>query len=153
MILAYEKPRLKDLTVGSRIVFIRRLRNMTRKELALKIGLSEENAKRIMSRYERSVRLPADDKLKRIAEILNVNIRMISEFDLDDPKDLYYLMLWQEELCPNFTLTRQAAVKPENETQRFISRKYYRWHEMKRKYRNHEITYGEYWDWKLTREV
>lgn len=149
MNLVYGKPNLKDLTVGSRIAFLRQFRRISRRDLALMIGLSEENAKRIMSRYERAVRLPADDKLKKIADILDVNMRMISEYDLDDPKDLYYLMLWLEELCPNFTLTRQAVVDPENKTQEFLSEKYFQWHEMKRKYRNHEISYEDYWEWKL----
>ena len=149
MKLMYGKPNLKDLSVGSRIAFVRQLRRISRKDLAHRLGLSEENGKRIMSRYERAVRLPADEKLKKIADILDINIRMIEEYDLNDPQDLYYLMLWLEELCPNFTLTRQLIVPPENETQRVLSEKYFQWHEMRRKYRNNEISYDEYWRWKL----
>ncbi len=147
--LVYAKPILKDLTVGSRIAFLRQMRRVSRRDLALKIGLSEENAKRIMSRYERAKILPENDKLQKISNILDVNIKMLMEYNLEDPEDLYHLMLWIEELCPNFTLTRTEVVEPENKTQEVLSKMYYRWHEMKRKYRNNEITYEEYWEWKL----
>ncbi len=147
--LIYSKPKLKSLSVGSRIGFVRQLRRISRKELALKIGLGEKNAKRIMSRYERSKKIPKDDKLQKRAEILNINVSMIRPNDFSERSDLYYLMLWAEELCTNFIMRRSYPADSENETQRFFSEHYGQWRKMRKKYMNNEISYEEYWDWKL----
>ena len=92
--------------------------------------------------------MPEDKKLEKIAEILRVNTRLIRPYDLNDSEDLYYIMLWLEELCPNFTVTRQSVADAVNDTQKYLSERYFRWHEMRKKYRTHEITYDEYWEWK-----
>jgi len=149
MALIYSKPRLKNLSVGSRIAFVRQFRRMTRHELALKIGLSKKNAKRIMARYERSKKVPKEDKLQKIAEILNINVRLISPYDFSEPSDLFYLMLWAEELCPNFILRKSYSTDPENMTQSYFLEHYDQWRKMRKKYMNNEISYEEYWDWKL----
>ncbi len=146
--ITYSRPRLKDLSVGARISFLRQWRRITRQELAIRTGHGEANGKRIMSRYERNVILPEDKKLEKMAEILNINTQLIRPYDLNDPEDLYYIMLWLEELCPNFTVTRQSVADAANATQKYLSERYFRWHEMRKKYRTHEITYDEYWEWK-----
>ena len=147
--MLFSKPCLRDLTVGSRIAFLRQFRRMSRSELGRMIGLSEENTNRIMSRYERAVVQPDGDKIRKIADILKVNVRMLSEYNMDKPEDLFYLMLWLEELCPNFTFTRTEATAPENMAQDYLSKHYYKWHDMRKRYRNNEISYEDYWEWKL----
>ena len=147
--IVYSKPRLKNLSVGARITFLRQWRGITRLELALKIGLGEENGKRIMSRYERNVILPEDKKLEKMAEVLKVNIRLIRPYDMTDSEDLYYIMLWFEELCPNFTYTMQTTEEAGNETQKYISEHFSEWLTIQKQFRNNEITYDEYWEWKI----
>jgi len=148
MIRIYSRPKLKNLSVGSRIAFVRHLRRMTREELALKIGLSDRNAKRIMSRYERSLKTPKPDKLRKIAEVLEINVRMIWPYDFNDPSDLFYLMLWIEELCPDIKL-KKPHYELSNETQRFLAEHMGEWRKMRRRYLKNEIRYEEYWEWKF----
>ncbi|MCR5324249.1 MAG: helix-turn-helix domain-containing protein [Lachnospiraceae bacterium] len=149
MKIVYGKPYLKNLTVGSRIAFIRQLRKISRAELALQIGLSEKIAKRIMSRYEHSVKIPGKEKLQKIALVLDVNIKLIREYDLNDSQDLYYIMIWLEELYPDFSVSRHMIDHSDNDTQKYLSSKYTEWQEMKKRYEKGQITYEEYWDWKM----
>ena len=50
-------PKLKGLSCGSRIAFIRQLRGMTQQELGLAIGLENDKIRNRICRYEKSRRL------------------------------------------------------------------------------------------------
>jgi len=52
MRLMYLKPRLKDLSQGSRIAFIRQFRQLTQEELADKLKLKGERKRRVITNYE-----------------------------------------------------------------------------------------------------
>ena len=52
MQLMYLKPRLKDLSQGSRIAFVRQFRQLTQDELADKLKLNGERKRRTVARYE-----------------------------------------------------------------------------------------------------
>ena len=73
MRLLYLKPKLKDLSQGSRIAFIRQFRFMSQDDVSEKLGLSGECKRRTMTRYEKGNRNPKEDRTKIIAEILNIN--------------------------------------------------------------------------------
>ena len=144
----FVRPFLKDLTVGSRIAFSRRMRGMSRKELALKIGLGEKNGCRIMSRYERSTRIPSKEKLRAIADCLKINIRMISEYDLSNVDDVICILFWIDELCPNYVLSPPESSYM-SEIQKYCSDIRSEWLKMKNKLQNEEISYVEYREWKM----
>ena len=57
MRLMYLKPRLKDLTIGSRIAFVRQFRNLTQEDVSEKLGLNGENKGSTMTRYEKGERI------------------------------------------------------------------------------------------------
>ena len=61
---------LKNLTVGSRISYIRRFRGMTQQELGNAIGIKGTKARNIICRYERTGRVPRDGVLKEIAKTI-----------------------------------------------------------------------------------
>ena len=46
--------RLKDLSQGSRIAYVRHFRGMTQHNVADKLGVKHENKRRIMTRYEKA---------------------------------------------------------------------------------------------------
>ena len=63
MRLMYLKPRLKDLSQGSRIAFVRQFRQITQDEFADKLKLNGERKRRTIARYENGTRIPKDDRL------------------------------------------------------------------------------------------
>lgn len=78
MRLIYTKPKLKDLSQGSRIAFIRQFRLMTQDDVSDRLGLTGECKRRTMTRYEKGGRNPKDERTKEIAKFLIVNINLIS---------------------------------------------------------------------------
>ncbi len=68
-------------------------------------------------------------------------VKVIRPYDFSEPSDLYYLMLWAEELCPNFIMRRSYSADSENETQCFFSEHYGQWRKMRKKYMNNEISF------------
>ncbi len=93
MRLMYLKPRLKDLSQGSRIAFVRQFRQLTQDELADKLELNGERKRRTIARYENSTRVPKVDRLLEIANILNVEINVIKEYDFKEPADIVYILI------------------------------------------------------------
>ena len=76
MRLIYSRPILDDLSQGSRIAFARQFRFMSQDELSDKLGITGENKRRTMTRYEKGQRNPKEDRTKIIAEIVSANIKM-----------------------------------------------------------------------------
>ena len=102
MRLIYTKPKLKDLSQGSRIAFVRQFRFLTQYDVSDKLGLTGECKRRTMTRYERGDRNPKDERLTEIANILNVSFNSIKKYDYTKPIDLIYTLMWLEELIPNY---------------------------------------------------
>ncbi|MBR0131479.1 MAG: helix-turn-helix transcriptional regulator [Lachnospiraceae bacterium] len=148
----YSKPMLTSLKQGARIAFIRKLRHISQPEFARLTGNMTSTGRNLICRYERTNRTPKPFKLKRFAEVLDVNIRMIEKYDFSNPADLFYVMLWMEELCPNFTIERHRLEGTMNESQRVLSEKYLEWQTMKKKYDTGKISFDEYWNWKLKKD-
>ena len=72
MRLIYTKPKLKDLSQGSRIAFARQFRLVTQDNVSDKLGLTGECKRRTMTRYEKGERNPKDDRTLEIANILTI---------------------------------------------------------------------------------
>lgn len=148
MRLMYLKPRLKDLSQGSRIAFVRQIRQMTQDELADKLNLNGERKRRTIARYENGVRIPKDERLLEIANILNVKINSIKEYDFKEPMDIVYILFWLEELYPDYQI--DLPITYYNDNTLLISKFMKEWNEMRLKRTKREITYEEYIEWKLT---
>lgn len=102
MQLIYLKPRLNDLSQGSRIAFVRQFKQLTQDELADK--LNDERKRRTISRYENGERVLKEDRLLEIANILNMRTNSIEEYDLKKPMEIVYILLWLEELYPEYQI-------------------------------------------------
>lgn len=100
MRLIYTKPKLKDLSQGSRIAFVRRFRFLTQNDVSDKLGLTGDCKRRTMTRYEKGDRNPKDERLTEIANILNVSFNSIKKYDYNNPIDLIYTLMWLEKLIP-----------------------------------------------------
>ena len=104
MQLLYSKPELDDLLQESRIAFAIQFRYMTQDELSDKLGLTGECKRRTMTRYEKGNRNQKENRTKEIATILNVSVNAIKKYDFRNLIDLFYTLLWLEELFPNYDL-------------------------------------------------
>lgn len=146
----YLKPKLKDLTQGSRIAFARQFRRLTQDEVSEKLGLSGESKRINMTRYEKGERTPKEDRLGEIANILKVNPRSIGKYDFESPLDIVYMFMWLEELYPKMNVDLAMSEQLQNKTDALISNFIKEWQQMKQKRKKREISYEEYIEWKLT---
>lgn len=148
MRLIYTKPKLKDLSQGSRIAFARQFRFMSQNDVSDKLGLSGECKRRTMTRYEKGNRNPKDERTRQIADILNVNYNAIKNYDYKETIDVIYTLLWLEELILNYEidLSRVPSLYSNKEIiQAFLDE----WDKMRLKRKRKYISYEEYIEWKL----
>jgi transcriptional regulator with XRE-family HTH domain len=147
------KPELDDLSQGSRIAFARQFRFMTQDNVSDKLGLTGVCKRRTMTRYEKGDRNPKDERTMEIAKILNVSYEAIKKYDMKDPLDLFYILMWLEEYIPNYQIdiSKVPNIKEEHiiKFKKFINE----WEQMREKRKKREISYEEYMEWKLTYEV
>ena len=150
MRLIYSRPVLDDLSQGSRIAFARQFRFMSQDELSDKLGITGENKRRTMTRYEKGQRNPKEDRTKIIAEILNINYNAIKKYDYRNPMDIVYTLIWLEELIPNYSIELASTKNLSNADVLKIQIAIDKWNKMKSKRDKREISYKEYTNWKLT---
>ena len=151
MRLIYSRPMLDDLSQGSRIAFARQFRFMSQDELSDKLGITGENKRRTMTRYEKGERNPKEDRTKIIAEILNKNDKInkiLSQYK--NPIDVVYTLIWLEELIPNYSVNLECTKNLSSDDVLKIQTAIDKWNLMKSKRDKREISYKEYTNWKLT---
>jgi len=153
MRLVYTKPKLKDLSQGSRIAFVRQFRMFTQDDVSDKLGLTGECKRRTMTRYETGERNPKFERLKEIAEILNVNINSIKFYDYKEPLDIIYTLLWLEELLPNYNVDLYNVPNINEDSILLLKRCITEWNYMKLKRAKREISYQDYIEWKLNYSI
>ena len=148
----YLKPELENLSQGERIAFARQVRRMTQDELADKLGYTGESKRRGVTRYERGDRVPKPERLQEIADILNVNVKCLKEFDFRNDEDMIYMILWMKEMYPRMNIEldipEMFPLKRDKKLGKFMRE----WKVIREKRYNHEIAYDEYIEWKLQYE-
>ena len=139
----YLKPELKDLSQGSRIAFAREFRYMTQDNVSDKLGLTGECKRRSMARYERGDRVPKEERLQEIANILNVNVKCLKEYDFRNEEDMIYILLWMEELYPrmNIDLGLSEAIPKESDIK--LKRFFEEWNAMKNAQKIYAILFAK----------
>ena len=145
----YLKPELKDLSQGSRIAFVREFRYLTQDNVSDKLGLTGECKRRSMARYERGDRVPKKERLQEIANILNVNVRCLKEYDFRNEEDMIYILLWMEELYPRMNIDLGLSESLPKESDIKLKRFFEEWNAMKEKRVDLELSYDDYVEWKL----
>ena len=145
----YLKPELKDLSQGSRIAFAREFRYMTQDNVSDKLGLTGECKRRSMARYERGDRVPKEERLQEIANILNINVKCLKEYDFKNEEDMIYILLWMEELYPRMNIDLGLSESLPKESDIKLKRFFEEWNVMKEKRAKLELSYDDYVEWKL----
>ena len=149
MRFVYLRPVLSDLSQGARISFVRQFRFMTQDELSSKLGLTGENKRRSICRYETGERNPKEERVKKIAKILNVNFNAIKKYDYKSNEDIIYTLMWLEELLPNLHVDLIKNKILSNKELENLENGINKWMKMKSKRDLRQITYKEYINWKL----
>ena len=149
MRLLYTKPKLKDMSQGSRIAFARQFRLMTQDSLSDKLGLTGECKRRTMTRYEKGNRTPKEDRAREIAKILDVNYSAIKKYDFIETIDIIYYLMWLEELLPNYQIDLSNVANVDEKQIVIIKKFVSEWSIIRNKRQKREITYNEYINWKL----
>ncbi len=153
MRLIYTKPRLNDLSQGSRIAFVRQFRFMTQDDVSDKLGLTGECKRRSMTRYEKGDRNPKDERTKQLANIFNVNYNAIKKYDYKNPIDILYTFMWLEEIIPRYYIDLSKVPNINENNINIIKKFINEWEKMRSKRLKKEISYIDYTEWKLTYEV
>lgn len=153
MRLLYTKPKLYDLSQGSRISFARQFRMMSQDMLSDKLGITGESRRRTVTRYEKGNRNPKDDRAKEIADILKINFNSIKKYDYKNPLDIIYILMWLEELMPNYMIDITKVAKVDDFYMNYIKKGISDWSVMRNKRIKKEISYEEYIEWKLNYEL
>ena len=153
MRLLYVKPELRDLSQGSRIAFVRQLRHLSQDKVSDYLGLTGECKRRTMTRYERGDRNPKDERVKKIAKLLNVNFNSLKKYDYKNPEDLIYLLFWLEEYIPNYRLDLSQIRNVDESKIKILISSLLEWKKQKIKRDNREISYEEYFEWKINYKI
>ena len=132
------------MTIGEKIKKVRKLKGLSRSELAFLCGMSEYTIRS----YEQGIRTPSDSQLDKIALALEVDIHAISNPSLDSRIGVAHTLFELEEQF-GLTVTKYEGlivIRPEQYTGTydFLSS----WCNMKEKMINGEITQEEYDMWR-----
>lgn len=144
MRIIYTKPTLTDLSQGSRISFVRQFRRMSQDDVSTELGLTGECKRRSMTRYEKGDRNPKEDRTKILAKIFNVSYYAIKKYDYKDPLDLFYTLMWLEEIIPKYQINLSLVPNIDKDDIKQIKDFMKIWEEKRIKRNNRNITYDEY---------
>ena len=145
----YFKPTLKNLSQGARLEYVRKLRYMSKDDVADYFDLGGERKERTISKYENNSRVPSNERLKELAKLYNVSVDAIKEYKYDDPIDTIYMLMWLEEQFPYYELNLDYDCIKVTEYNITIKKGLSEWMKMRDTRENGEITTDEYIYWKL----
>lgn len=94
------------MNTGRNIKKIREFRGMTQKEMGMALGFDEASASPRMAQYEGEYRVPRENMLNKMAEVLQVDPRSIATPTGYTEKDMVYRVLMLEEFFPEMELKR-----------------------------------------------
>lgn len=89
------------ITFGEKLRYLRRKNNLTQKELGMAVGFPENTADVRITQYEtnvRMVRMPREELLKKIAQVLGVQKEILTVPVLTKPKEFSAAFFWMTEM-------------------------------------------------------
>lgn len=140
------RPELYDLSQGTRIKFIRVFRHLTQDNISDDLGITGENKRRTLTRYEKGDRNPSKSRLKELSNILLINNNLIKQYEFKSLSVILYFLLWLEEMFPKMRIDLDS----DNKT---INLFFNEWNAMRDKKQKMIINYEEYFEWKINYKV
>ena len=89
------------ITFGEKLRYLRRKNNLTQKELGMAVGFPENTVDVRIAQYEtnvRMVRMPREELLKKIAQVLGVQKEILTVPVLTKPKEFSAAFFWMTEM-------------------------------------------------------
>ncbi len=163
------------MTLGGRLTKIRTFRDMTQAALGMACGFNPTNASIRISQYEMNKKVPKDDVIDKLAEALQISKYHLIDSEIEGIGFIIHLF-WMEEsdFSPFHIFPLPSAETHPNDNSVFSVEASYgdaykshhkdiaiaiespgfdeftaKWIEMKRKLISKEITWHEYFDWKI----
>ncbi len=143
------------MAIGKRIRHFRTLLNLTQKELGRKLGFPERAADVRVAQYESETRVPKQDMIKMLSNILGVSENALNVPDIDTDMGLMHTLFALEDtqhLQIGETENGNMCLyldKFDTKTHSLASH-FRAWHKEYKKYVNGEITKEEYDKWRYT---
>jgi len=144
MRLVYLKHALDDLSQGQRISFARQIRLLTQDDLSDKLGITGDNKRRTITKYEKGEINQKEDRTRIIADILKINYNAIKFYDYKNPIDIVYTLMWLEELISSIKIELPEMKQYKEKDLLIIQKEIHEWNLMKSKRQQREITYKDY---------
>lgn len=143
------------MAIGKRIRFFRGLREMKQKQLGEALGFSEKTSEVRITQYESEARVPKEDLIRQIAQVLDVSESAIMVPDIDTYiglmhtlfalEDIYGLTVDSIDGCTCLRLEHRMDIKNEFDN---VGNMLDVWQEQAALYRAGEITKEEYDSWR-----
>lgn len=141
------------MAIGERIRFFRNLCGMTQKYLGQVVGFPEKTADIRMAQYESGSRTPKADLTNKLAEIFDISPQALSVPDIDSYIGLMHTLFTLEDLYGLKITELDGEVclhldKGMGTNYIAMFEMFSAWEEHAEKYKNGEITKGEYDRWR-----
>ena len=141
------------MAIGERIRFFRNLCGMTQKYLGQVVGFPEKIADIRMAQYESGSRTPKADLTNKLAEVFDISPQALSVPDIDSYIGLMHTLFTLEDLYGLKITELDGEVclhldKGMGTNYIAMFEMFSAWEEHAEKYKNGEITKGEYDRWR-----
>lgn len=141
------------MAIGERIRFFRNLCGMTQKYLGQIVGFPEKTADIRMAQYESGSRTPKADLTNKLAEVFDISPQALSVPDIDSYIGLMHTLFTLEDLYGLKITELDGEVclhldKGMGTNYIAMFEMFSAWEEHAEKYKNGEITKGEYDRWR-----
>lgn len=141
------------MAIGERIRFFRNLCGMTQKYLGQVVGFPEKTADIRMAQYESGSRTPKTDLTNKLAEVFDISPQALTVPDIDSYNGLMHTLFTLEDLYGLKITELDGEVclhldKGMGTNYITMFEMFSAWEEHAEKYKNGEITKGEYDRWR-----
>ena len=86
------------ITFGEKLRYLRRKNNLTQKQLGIAVGFPENTADVRIAQYETNARVPREELLKKMAQVLGVQKEILTVPVLSKQKEFSAAFFWINEM-------------------------------------------------------
>ena len=141
------------MNIGDRILYARKVRGLTQKEVGLEMHYPYRSADIRIAQYERGLRAPNDETIKKLAEALGVSEGALRGPQGYEPEDVMRILFELEDNGYRVDVKRlnnEVVVIIHNET---LTGMLLEWRKAKNRYKMEKYSQKEYLTWKLCWEA